>query len=88
MEEKVVKTDEEWKKQLSPLTYEVTRRKGTEVAFTGKYNKNKEKGLYKCACCGTPLFSSETKFDSGTVGWLWRLSPRRTSPLRWTPARA
>jgi peptide-methionine (R)-S-oxide reductase len=66
--DKVVKTDEEWQKQLSPEQYYVTRKKGTERAFTGKYNKHYEKGMYKCVCCGTPLFSSETKFDSGT-GW-------------------
>lgn len=68
MVEKVVKSEEDWKKQLSPLAYSVTRRKDTELAFTGKYNKNHEKGVYKCVCCGTPLFSSENKFDSGT-GW-------------------
>ncbi len=66
--EKVVKTDEEWKRILSPLAYQVTRRKGTEIAFTGKYNKHYEKGIYRCVCCGNALFSSETKFDSGT-GW-------------------
>lgn len=66
--EKVVKTDEEWKRLLSPLAYQVTRRKGTEIAFTGKYNKHYEKGIYRCVCCGNALFSSETKFDSGT-GW-------------------
>jgi peptide-methionine (R)-S-oxide reductase len=66
--EKVVKTDEEWKKQLSPASYEVARHKGTERAFTGKYNKWHEKGIFTCVCCGTPLFSSDTKFESGT-GW-------------------
>lgn len=68
MADKVVKTDEEWKKQLSPEEYEVARRKGTERAFTGRYWDLKEKGMYKCVCCGNDLFSSETKFDSGT-GW-------------------
>jgi peptide-methionine (R)-S-oxide reductase len=68
MVEKVIKTEEEWKKQLSSLAYSVTRQKGTEMAFTGKYNKHYEKGTYKCVACGTPLFSSETKFNSGT-GW-------------------
>ncbi|MCW5980946.1 MAG: peptide-methionine (R)-S-oxide reductase MsrB [Bryobacteraceae bacterium] len=68
MVEKVVKSDEEWKKQLSPLAFSVTRKKDTELAFTGKHNKNYEKGIYTCVCCGTPLFSSETKFNSGT-GW-------------------
>jgi peptide-methionine (R)-S-oxide reductase len=66
--EKVVKTDEEWKKQLDSASYEVTRHKGTERPFTGKYNKLHEKGIFKCICCGNPLFSSDTKFDSGT-GW-------------------
>lgn len=68
MEEKVKKTDEEWKSELSPEQYEVLRNKGTERAFTGKYNVHKEKGMYVCAGCGSPLFTSDTKFDSG-CGW-------------------
>jgi peptide-methionine (R)-S-oxide reductase len=64
----VKKTDEEWKKQLSPEEYDVTRKKGTEAAFTGRYWNNHEKGIYHCVGCGTDLFSSETKFESGT-GW-------------------
>lgn len=68
MKEKIQKTDEEWKQQLTPEQYEVCRRKGTERAFTGAYWNSKEKGTYKCACCGNELFDSETKFDSGT-GW-------------------
>lgn len=62
------KSDEEWKKKLTPEQFEVTRRKGTERAFTGKYHALKDKGVYHCVCCGAELFSSETKFDSGT-GW-------------------
>jgi len=62
------KTDAEWKEILTPEQYRVARRKGTERAFTGEYWNTKEKGVYRCVCCGTALFSSETKFDSGT-GW-------------------
>ena len=68
MAEKVIKTDEEWKKELTPEQYAVARKKGTERAFTGKYYKQHEEGVYRCVCCGNPLFSSETKFESGT-GW-------------------
>ena len=65
---KVLKSEVEWKKILTPEQFQVCRKKGTERAFTGTYWNSKDKGVYKCACCGTPLFSSETKFDSGT-GW-------------------
>jgi peptide-methionine (R)-S-oxide reductase len=68
MSEKIRKTEAEWRQQLTPEQYYVTRQKGTEHAFTGKYNNAKGKGVYRCICCGADLFSSETKFDSGT-GW-------------------
>ncbi len=68
MTRKVSKTDEEWRQQLTPEQYEVTRRKGTEPPFTGEYDDCKEQGVYQCICCGNELFDAETKFDSGT-GW-------------------
>jgi peptide-methionine (R)-S-oxide reductase len=68
MADKVVKTDAEWKQMLTPEQFEVTRKQGTERAFTGKYWKEHEKGIYRCVCCGNALFSSDTKFESGT-GW-------------------
>ncbi len=68
MATRVVKPDAEWKKQLTAEQFAVTRKKGTEPAFTGKYWNNHEKGIYRCVCCGTDLFRSETKFESGT-GW-------------------
>jgi peptide-methionine (R)-S-oxide reductase len=68
MTEKVVKADAEWKQQLTREEFEVTRKKGTEPAFSGKYWNLHDQGLYRCACCGNALFSSDTKFESGT-GW-------------------
>jgi peptide-methionine (R)-S-oxide reductase len=65
---KVVKTDDEWRKQLSPGVFAITRHADTEIAYTGKYWNLHQKGLYRCVCCDNALFSSETKFDSGT-GW-------------------
>ena len=68
MGDKVVRSEEEWRRQLTPEQYEVARRKGTERAFSGRYYNFKGNGIYKCVCCGSELFSSETKYDSGT-GW-------------------
>ncbi len=75
--EKVAKTDAEWHQQLSEEEYQVTRKKGTEPAFTGKYWNTKKQGIFECVCCGEPLFDSSTKFDSGT-GW----------PSFWAPIEA
>lgn len=71
----VVKTDEEWREQLTPEQYEILRRKGTERAGTGKYAYTKDDGMYRCAGCGAELFSSDAKFESGT-GW-----PSFTEPV-------
>ena len=68
MVQKVSKTDEQWREELTPEQYYVTREKGTERAFTGEYWDHKKKGVYRCVACGAPLYSSETKYDSGT-GW-------------------
>lgn len=72
---KVQKTDAEWQKELSPEEFEVTRHKGTERAFTGRYWDNHNEGMYRCVCCGAPLFRSDEKFESGS-GW----------PSFWAPA--
>jgi peptide-methionine (R)-S-oxide reductase len=66
--QKVIKSEQEWQKILTPEQFRVTRTKGTEPAFAGQYNNFKEKGVFQCVCCGLELFSSEHKFDSGT-GW-------------------
>jgi peptide-methionine (R)-S-oxide reductase len=66
--QKVRKTDNEWRQQLTPLQFEVTRKEGTERAFTGEYFNLHDNGLYRCVCCNNALFSSDTKFESGT-GW-------------------
>jgi peptide-methionine (R)-S-oxide reductase len=74
---KVVKSDAEWREELTQEEFAVTRKKGTERAFTGQFWNNHEDGMYRCVCCGTPLFRSQEKFDSGT-GW----------PSFWAPAAA
>lgn len=68
MDDNVKNNDADWRQRLTSEQYHVTREKGTERAFTGKYHDCKDTGTYRCVCCGTPLFSSQTKFDSGT-GW-------------------
>lgn len=68
MTNKIVKSDEDWRKQLTHEEYRITRKQGTEAAFTGATWNNHEKGIYRCICCGNDLFSSEQKYDSGT-GW-------------------
>ncbi|MGH9418448.1 MAG: peptide-methionine (R)-S-oxide reductase MsrB [Thermoanaerobaculia bacterium] len=68
MTDKIQKTDDEWRKQLTPEQFRIARKAGTEPAFTGKYNASKEPGIYNCVCCGNALFDSGDKFDSGT-GW-------------------
>jgi peptide-methionine (R)-S-oxide reductase len=68
MTEKISKTDDEWRTQLTPEQYQVCRQAGTERAFAGEYEGYKVDGVYECVCCGTPLFNSEAKFDSGS-GW-------------------
>ncbi len=74
-EKKLRKSDEEWARQLSPEQFRIARKKGTERAFSGQYWDSKERGVYRCVCCGSALFSSEDKFDSGT-GW-----PSFTRPI-------
>jgi peptide-methionine (R)-S-oxide reductase len=80
--EEIKKTDEEWRKTLTPEQYAVTRQKGTEKAFAGKYWNNKDTGMYHCVGCGAPLFSSKTKFDSGT-GWPSFTSPEAEAAVRY-----
>ena len=80
---KVVKPDQEWRKQLTPAEYEITRRASTEPPFTGKYARNHAAGIYRCVCCATALFNSDTKFESGT-GWpsFWAPIARENVAIR------
>jgi peptide-methionine (R)-S-oxide reductase len=81
MKTKVNKSEQEWKQQLTPEQFEICRKKGTEMAFTGEYWNCKENGVYRCACCGMELFSSSTKFDSGT-GWPSFWAPLQSENIR------
>ena len=78
--EKVVKTEAEWRELLSPKEYHVCREKGTERAFTGEYYNEKSDGVYRCRCCGEPLFDSQTKYDSGS-GWPSFYQPKAEEAL-------
>jgi len=81
MSDKPNKSDAEWRAQLTPMQYNVTRKKGTEPAFTGEYWNTKDKGMYRCVACGAELFSSDTKFDSGT-GWPSYWAPVKPASVR------
>jgi peptide-methionine (R)-S-oxide reductase len=80
-DERVDKSDDEWRDDLTPEQYEVLRRRGTEAPFSGKYVYNHDDGMYQCAACGADLFSSDTKFDSGT-GWPSFTSPAVTEHIK------
>ena len=81
MVEKITKSDDEWREQLDNEAYHVTREKGTERAFTGKYHDKKEQGIYRCIGCGQRLFASETKYDSGS-GWPSFYAPEEDARVR------
>ncbi len=87
MVEKIRKSEEEWRAQLSPEAYQVARKHGTERPWTGEYNACKHSGTYVCVCCGHPLFSSETKFESGT-GWPSFYQPLREDSVETTTDRS
>ena len=78
---KIIKSEAEWREQLTPEQYRITRQQGTERAFTGPYWDSHERGLYSCICCGEPLFRSDTKFDSG-CGWPSFFEPVSPSAVR------
>jgi peptide-methionine (R)-S-oxide reductase len=82
--QKVVKSDQEWRKQLTPQQYFILRQKGTERAFTGEYDHHFEKGTYSCAACGAELFTSDTKFDSG-CGWPAFYAAKAGDKVKLTP---
>jgi peptide-methionine (R)-S-oxide reductase len=84
VEAKVTKSEEQWREELTPEQYEVLRRQGTEPPFTGKYVYSKEDGIYRCGACGNELFSSQTKFDSGT-GWPSFYEPAAESKVELRP---
>jgi peptide-methionine (R)-S-oxide reductase len=81
---KISKTDTEWRDRLSSISYAVTRHKATEPAFAGRYWNHKATGIYRCVCCGTPLFASDTKFDSG-CGWPSYFEPINPDHVREEP---
>jgi peptide-methionine (R)-S-oxide reductase len=81
MKQMIAKTEEEWKRLLTPQQFRVARKKGTEIPFTGAYWNHHEKGIYQCVCCGNNLFSSETKFESGT-GWPSFYAPINQNNIR------
>ncbi len=87
MTEKVIKSDDEWRKLLTPEQFHVTRKKGTEKAFANEYWNNHEKGVYQCICCGLDLFTSAAKFESGT-GWPSFTSPVAPENVRTAPDRS
>ena len=87
MAEKVVKPDEEWRSQLTPEQYRVTREKGTERAFAGADHATKATGIYECVCCGQPLFDADAKFDSGT-GWPSFFAPIEEQAVRYETDRS
>jgi peptide-methionine (R)-S-oxide reductase len=81
MADKVSKTDSEWRSQLTPMQYNVTRKKGTERAFSGEHWDRKDRGIYRCVCCSAELFGSDAKFDSGT-GWPSYRAPIKPERIR------
>lgn len=79
--EKTVKSETEWQSELTPEQFNICRQKGTERAFTGEYYKSKDKGIYRCSCCGKALFDSDTKYDSGS-GWPSFYAPKEPAAVK------